>query len=598
MALSDVFLTPLGFAALAAAIPIIILYLIRPDPRTIQFPTFRFLTEDRREDQSNPVFERLKRSVLLLLQLLAILLFATALATPYAPVSESSTVEETVLVVDASASMTVQSGGETRFARAVDEAETAVTGTTSVVVAGANPTVELRGGPPDEARSVLSGLSPTAAAGDLRSAISTASSIAGEESRIVVVSDFADDGAWQDAVRVARARGLSVELRQFAAGGEANVGVVDRSFSGNEVTVAVKNYGNASVTRTASLGGQEKSLSLGPGDVRSLTFEIPASGGTVRLSPGDDFPTDDVSYVAAPSDAVVDVLVVTNDENRYLTTALSVIDSVELTVTNPPTPVSGDYDVVVYSNVNAERLLSSHLEAGREAVQNGGGVVVQAQDPMPTRYGDLLLVSPNGTATNPTLAQPAETELTRNVDFPPPELYVRGELRDGRPVVRTADGTPLIATAQRGEGRILYYGYIEDSSSFKYNYQYPVFWKRAVYDLAGRPPLSELNVETGTRLSFGNETAITTPDGAVTASSIRLDDAGFYEAGGTRYSASLLSEPESAVVAPDIEAAGNGSVATREEERTVPDPLTEWVALAVVGGLVLEVAYLRRRGDL
>jgi hypothetical protein len=107
-----------------------------------------------------------------------------------------------------------------------------------------------------------------------------------------------------------------------------------------------------------------------------------------------------------------------------------------------------------------------------------------------------------------------------------------------------------------------------------------------------------LNVETGTRLSFGNETAITTPDGAVTASSIRLDDAGFYEAGGTRYSASLLSEPESAVVAPDIEAAGNGSVATREEERTVPDPLTEWVALAVVGGLVLEVAYLRRRGDL
>jgi hypothetical protein len=598
MALSDVFLTPLGFAALAAAIPIIILYLIRPDPRTIQFPTFRFLTEDRREDQSNPVFERLKRSVLLLLQLLAILLFATALATPYAPVSESSTVEETVLVVDASASMTVQSGGETRFARAVDEAETAVTGTTSVVVAGANPTVELRGGPSDEARSVLSGLSPTAAAGDLRSAISTASSIAGEESRIVVVSDFADDGAWQDAVRVARARGLSVELRQFAAGGEGNVGVVDRSFSGNEVTVAVKNYGNASVTRTASLGGQEKSVSLGPGDVRSLTFEIPASGGTVRLSPGDDFPTDDVSYVAAPSDAVVDVLVVTNDENRYLTTALSVIDSVELTVTNPPTPVSGDYDVVVYSNVNAERLLSSHLEAGREAVQNGGGVVVQAQDPMPTRYGDLLLVSPNGTATNPTLSPPAETELTRNVDFPPPELYVRGELRDGRAVVRVSDGTPLIATAQRGEGKILYYGYIEDSSSFKYNYQYPVFWKRAVYDLAGRPPLSELNVETGTRLSFGNETAITTPDGAVTASSIRLDDAGFYEAGGTRYSASLLSEPESAVVAPDIEAAGNGSVATREEERTVPDPLTEWVALAVVGGLVLEVAYLRRRGDL
>ncbi|SFR43496.1 vWA domain-containing protein [Halogeometricum limi] len=598
MALADVFLTPLGFAALAAAIPIIILYLVRPDPRRVRLPTYRFLSADRREDRSNPLFERLKRSLLLLLQLLAILLFATALATPYVPVSESSTVEETVLVVDASASMSVESDGQTRFSRAVTEARSAVTGTTSVVVAGSNADVALRGGDPEQARTALSDLSATAAPGDLRSAISTATAIAGEGSRIVVVSDFADDGAWQDAVRVARARGLSVELRQFADGGTGNVGIVDRSFSGDEVTVSLKNYGDSAVARSVSLGGQEKTLSLGPGDVRSVSLRIPGGGGTVRLSPGDDFAADDVSYVAAPSDAVVDVLVLTNDENRYLTTALSVVDNVEVTVRNPPTSVTETYDVVVYSNVNGERLLAGNVEAGRDAIREGGGVVIQAQDPMPGKYGDLLLVSPNGTATNPTLGTPAQSELTRGIDFPPPELYVTGELREGRALLSTTDGSPVLATAQRGNGKVLYYGYIEEHSAFKYDYQYPVFWKRAVYDLAGRPPLSQLNAETGARLSFGNETTVSTPGGEVTASAVRLDDAGFYEADDTRYSASLLSESESDVVAPDIESAGNDTVPAREEERTVPDPLTEWVALAVMGGVVLEVAYLRKRGDL
>lgn len=598
MALSDAFLTPLGFAALLVAVPILILYLVRPDPRRVRLPTYRFLSEDRRDVTSHPLFERLKRSTLLLLQLLAILLFATALASPYVPVSESSTVEETVLVVDTSASMTVESGGQTRFARAVGSADEAVTGTTSVVLSGSDATVALRDGTPDETRELLSDLSATAAPGDLRSAISTAASIAGDGSRIVVVSDFADESAWEDAVRVARSRGLSVELRQFADGGAGNVGIIERSFSGDEVTVSLKNYGEESVTRSVSLGGQQQSLSLGPGDVRTVTLGIPAGGGTVRLSPGDDFAADDVSYVAAPSDAVVDVLVLTNDENRYLTTALSVVDSVEVTVKNPPTSVTEEYDAIVYSNVDAGRLLRTNVEEGRETLESGGGVAIQAQEPMPDSYGDLLLLEPNGTGTNPTLQTPAEAELTRDIDFPPPEVYLTGSLREGRALVSTADGSPLIATAERGNGRILYYGYIEEESAFKYDYQYPVFWKRAIYELAGRPPLTELNAETGGRLSFANETTVSTPEGTVTAAAVPLDGAGFYETGETRYSASLLSESESSVAVADLDAAGNDSVPTREEERTVPDPLTEWVALAVLGGVVLEVAYLRQRGDL
>jgi len=86
MALQDVFLSPIGLAALAVAVPLVVLYLIRPDPSEVELPTFRFLLEEKRQDATTPLLERLSRSLLLLLQLLVVLLLAVSLATPYVPV--------------------------------------------------------------------------------------------------------------------------------------------------------------------------------------------------------------------------------------------------------------------------------------------------------------------------------------------------------------------------------------------------------------------------------------------------------------------------------------------------------------------------------
>ncbi|ELK46888.1 hypothetical protein D320_20479, partial [Haloferax sp. BAB-2207] len=361
-----------------------------------------------------------------------------------------------------------------------------------------------------DARAALDGLQASDAPGDLRSAITAAASVAGEDARVVVLSDFADDSPWSDAVREARARGLVVELQQFAGGGAGNVGIVDRRFSGANVTVTVKNYGDSAATRTLSLAGATREVRMDPGDVATATLPVPAGGGRVELSPGDAFPTDDALYVAAPGDASVDVLVLTNDENRYLTAALSVIPEVSLTVDNPPTAVSTNYDVVIYSNVNPGRLLAGNVEAGREIVADGGGVAIQAQEESPS-YGDLRLVSQGSVETNPTIGTVESHPITRDITFPPPTEYVAGDLRSGQSLVNTTDGTSLVAVERRGAGRVLYYGFMEDSSAFKYNYQYPVFWKRSVFYLAGRSTLSELNRATGGSLAAGANRTVETP---------------------------------------------------------------------------------------
>jgi len=599
MALSDVFLTPLGLVALLAVVPVVLLYLVQPDPRRVELPTLRLLLDDDERDASNPLLERIRRSLLLLLQLLVLIGLAVSLAGPYVTVSESQTVEETVIVLDGSASMGVQTDGGTRFAAAVAAARESTSGTNSVVFAGSESRIALRSGGVDEVERTLGGLSVADTPADLGAAISQAASIAGENARIVVFSDFADDDGWTDAVRSARARDLQVDLRQFADGGTANVGIVDRAFTGREVTLSVKNFGTTEVTRSVTLGNQRQSVTLGPGDLERVTLTVPAGGGQARLTPGDGFPTDDTAYVAAPADPTVDVLLLTNDRNRYLVTALSVIDEVRLTVDQPPTTVEGDYDVILYSNLDSERLLRGNVEAGRDLIEAGGGVGVLAQPSPPDLLDDLLLLSPSGVATNPSVGRVTTDELTRGIDFPPPERYLQGSLDAGTPLVRTGNGTALVATQARGQGRVLYYGYVVNDDPFRFNYQYPVFWKRATFYLAGREPLPALNRETGSSLQFANETSVETPDGTASARVVPLDRVGFYATPTRRIGVSLYSEAESDVVAEPLANRSDETGATsREEERQVPRPLTPLVALAALLVVVGEIAYLRRRGDL
>jgi hypothetical protein len=120
-----------------------------------------------------------------------------------------------------------------------------------------------------------------------------------------------------------------------------------------------------------------------------------------------------------------------------------------------------------------------------------------------------------------------------------------------------------------------------------------------VFHLAGREPLSELNRPTGTRLQFGSETRVGTPSGTVTATTVELDRTGFYGVGERRYGVSLVSEAESDVRATSLEArADQTGVPVREETRLVPRPVTEFVAGAALLLTLVELAYLRRRGDL
>lgn len=603
------FATPLGSVALAAGLPLLLLYLIQPDPRELTLPTTRFLATERDEGGTNPVIERLRRNVLLLLQLLVVLLVALALATPYVTTTQAANDRRTVLVVDASASMATETGDGTRFERAIDGARDAVGSPTSIVVAGGTTRTVVEDASSSDARAALDDLHVTDAPTDLGTAIDRAASLAGEDGRVVVFSDFATGeadaatgraagGDWTDAVQAARARDVDVSLEQFDGGGTENVGIVDRRFADGRVTFTVQNTGETAAERTLSFADRERSLTLEPGDRRTLSFPVPAEDARARLTPADDFPTDDVAPVVVQADRTTDVLLLTNRESRHLRTALDAVDTVDLTVRNPPVPIEADYDVVLFVGVDRSRVLDSTVQRAGEVLSRGGGVAIQAHPGGEPLGEPLLPVAPAAVRNDTRIGEVAEHPLTRGFEFPPPDRHVAGRVQDGRALVSTADGSPLLATGVRDGGRVLYYGYLPGETAFRYSYRYPVFWKRASHWLADRPSLSALNRQTGTSLQVADGAVVESPTGTRTGRTVRLDAAGTYETADGRVGVSLLRASESAVAAPSIDENRPGvDPGPESATESVRRDLTPLVALALVLALLVELAVLRYRGD-
>jgi len=590
---------PLGLLALLALVPLIVLYLIQPDPQRVELPTMQFLAEDPDEGGANPIIERLRRNLLFLLQILAIALLALALASPFVLTTQAASAQQTVVVVDASASMGTATGDGARIAAARERAKENVGTPTTVVVAGANTRTAATDVQPGDARSVIDGIAPTDAPADLRSAVARAASLTGSEGRVVVVSDFATDDDWQSAVQAARARGVDVALEQVGEGTTENVGIVDRRFASERVLLSVRNTGPSAAERTVSLAGESRSVSLQPGDVTTVTFPMPAESATAELSSGDPFPTDDVAHVTVPEKQRLRVLLLTNREDRFLRTALSVNPSVELTVARPPAPnVGTDYDVVVFSGVDRSRLLQTTVDKSRDVLESGGGIAIQAQaDVAQLGFGDALPVQPRGVTNTSGIGRVGQDRLTRGFDFPAPDRHLRANVTRGTALVETDDGSPLLATARRSGGRVLYYGYLPDEPAFRYGYRYPVFWKTATDWLGGRASLSTLNSRTGETFELENRTTVRTPTGERTGTAILLDAVGRYSAGDQRTSASLLDARESNVTAPAIDVAPGGRNESATAGFQVRRDLTP-VALLLVLVLVLgEIGYLRYRGD-
>ena len=197
------FLAPAAFAALAIAIPILLLYMLRLRRREVLISSTFLWRQVVQDTEANTPWQRLRRNLLLFLQLLILLLLVLALARPFITVPTISA-GKIALLLDASASMTATDvGGETRFSAAIEQARQIVNNMNPgdaislIRVAEAAEPLTAYTADKNDLRRALDGMTASHGAGDWDTALTLAAAgAAGAENfSIVLITDGGLDAA-------------------------------------------------------------------------------------------------------------------------------------------------------------------------------------------------------------------------------------------------------------------------------------------------------------------------------------------------------------------------------------------------------------------
>jgi hypothetical protein len=421
-------LAPLALLGLLTVPVILAFYMLqlRREERTV---SSTFLWQHLvRDVEANAPWQRLRRSLLLLLQLLLAVLLVAVVARPVLE-RPAALARDLVVIVDASASMAARDVFPDRLAAAKQAAIDALRdlpsdGRVSVIAAAESARVvaseaETAG----RAARAISTIQPTAATGDMSEALRLAGALAARArgAEILVVTDDAGD--------VAPAAELDAPVRVITIGTERGNQAIaalavraDPTGLERVLFVSVANYSDQVVPRRlqvladgtpvtardlqlAALSRTNVVIDELPRGTRvieaRLTHAEDAAGAPV-VAPADQLPLDDAAWAIVPDDRLMRVLMV-GPGNVYLENALTYLPNVELYGVTPeqwPTTTGKDrFDLFVFDGWVPEDLPDAPILAIAPNRSSMLGEVV-------------------GSATNPGLSEPADDEpLLRNVDL-------------------------------------------------------------------------------------------------------------------------------------------------------------------------------------
>jgi uncharacterized membrane protein len=367
------FLSPLAFAILGVAAPLVLLYFLKVRRRERRVSSLMLWGTELRDREASAFFQRLQRDPLLILQLLALIALAVALARPVVTVTGEGA-RKVVVVLDTSASMKARDISPSRFDVARAEAVSLVRrlgegAEIMVIEAGVQPHVTAAlGRDRDRALSAIRSAQPRDLPHRLPEALRTARALVGADPRaeIHVFTDGAFTLGQAPETADPRIRWVGIGRRGY------NVGIVSLAIRktyygsfGYQAFVSLVNHSPEAQTFDFGLAvdGQaiaEKSLTLEPNVRRSIVLPFTHQGGgtvTAKINVSDDLATDNVAYAVIPPPKKIAVTLV-SPGNLFLEKVLRTDPTVALEVKTPEQYQGGmgEADVVVLDSATPPKV--------------------------------------------------------------------------------------------------------------------------------------------------------------------------------------------------------------------------------------------------
>ncbi len=626
------FLAPLALIGAAILGPLIVaMYILklRRDDRAV---SSTFLWQRMvRDVEANAPWQKLRRNLLLLLQLLALLLLVLALARPFFQTTGIGG-HNLIVLLDHSASMgATDVDADSRLAAAQTLANRLVDqlpdgGRATIIAAGggimevpASATTDRR-----ELREAINAIALRNGGGSsLAQPLALAAALAAreEQSEVAIISDgnvaIPDDLVMPATVRYfpIGQRGDNVAISALA---------LQPGAGSQTLFVQVVNYGPAATTRRLDLllDGElfnAYNLTLEPDQPQSVVVEVPArvSVAEALLAGSDALPLDDHAWAVSSMNEQLNIRLVSNG-NYFLETALALLPGVQTTrvatATGTLTGTAAQVPVTILDRVV----------------------------PQPLPEGNLFFIAPpastaffsiTGSMEFPALrAAPGDDPLLRNVSLSDVSVLRAVRLAPGawaREVV-LSDGAPLLMAGEVEGRRIVVLAFDLHQSDLPLNVAFPLLLSNVVSYLAPGSGVEASQLAPGEPLALRIDPAITEvrltrPDGSrLSSRGVLLQEAalriqnnqmvyadtdmlGVYvveEFRGNnlearhRYAVNLFSERESRV-APQPELAvrqSSGLQSAVTKERAARQEFWRWLAALALLVLLVEWFVYHRAG--
>lgn len=512
--LGNFFANPMGLAALAALIPLLIFYFIKPEPEEQVMPSMMFFMQQRESGRVSQALNRLVSNLVLLLQILFIAGTAAAIAGPL--LSGFDRPDSTVLILDRSASMQGELSDAKSFLRSSLGDEN------TLILVGKDAELTANRESPARLRSELNSVK----ARDVETDIATALQQAREfEGKIKVASDLDQTVNGRNVETMLNSLDAEREVEVYEPESSNQLGFIDVEPGGENVTVEVKNFQETNTSVTVQGSETTKTATIEGGGVAEYTFPVNPGRNTFEL-PGDPVEADDTAYVSAPRDASFQVTLLADQNNKFLEKTVELISFTEYTYRRPP--YDGSLDADIYFVGESSRILQSNIREVENQVKNQGKSMVIMQQP-----------------TDRFDAPPATLGSERNATVEirePVRTSFQTKIRELSNINGTSMADPRGALLKReyGEGEIMLYNLRDED--FRYDFVYPIFWKKVFEDFTERPALEDLNRETGDTVEGST---VETPTGQRLSGELEMVSAGYYNTPEGVYAANLESVEES-----------------------------------------------------
>ena len=516
------FLAPLALAGLLLLPVVVAMYLLklRRDERPIASTLlWQRLVADV---EANAPWQRLRRSLLLLLQLLLVAVLAILAARPFLE-RPASLARDLVVVIDTSASMAATDVAPDRLSAAKQQVVDALRdlpsdGKVSVIAAGETARVVVNGTSDlGRVRAAIDGIAVSPASGDLGEALRLADALAARATgaQILVATDAAlaakPTGRLEHPVRVitvGRERRnqaiVALAVRPAPSGVTRSVFISVANLDVQAASRRLEVYGDGNLI-------DAKDIFLDP-QTRSqvIVDDVPLGVGVIEVrldgAAGDDLALDDRAWAIVPAEHLRRILVV-SDGDPYLETALTYLPNTELYEVAPakygPDTHPELFDLVIFEGALPATLPSRAVLAIAPTASSALGEVT-------------------GSLTDPAIgALSADEPILRYVDLSTTHIGTASKLVTpvwARTVIPGPGGAPLLYLGEQAGRKAAVLAFLPRQSDLPLQVAFPILIANLAGELLGGSAAPESALQPGSPISLplpagASALRVTRPDG-------------------------------------------------------------------------------------